>query len=244
MKLFMTSSPSGQYMEERKSPQPLNNDNNFVDNIKKIWKENSNGLLIAAFPNEFDMNDQMKAGLEKSFELSGLSVKEMNICDRRNFAEAEKLISNADFIILSGGHVPTENKFFKEIGLKEKIKNFEGIVIGISAGTMNCAERVYAQPEEDGESTDKNYKKFISGLGLTNINVIPHYQVTKNFTIDGQRLFEDVTYKDSIGEKFYALVDGSYIYSEKGKETLFGEAYLIAEGKTEKICSKGEKIIL
>ena len=109
---------------------------------------------------------------------------------------------------------------------------------------MNCAERVYAQPEEDGESTDKNYKKFISGLGLTNINVIPHYQVTKNFTIDGQRLFEDVTYKDSIGEKFYALVDGSYIYSEKGKETLFGEAYLIAEGKIEKICSKDEKIIL
>lgn len=166
MKLFMTSSPSGQYLEERKSPQPLNNDNNFVDNIKKIWKENSNGLLIAAFPDESDMNDQMKEGLKKSFELSGFSVKEFNVCDRRNFSEAEKLISNADFIILSGGHVPTENQFFKEIGLKEKIRNFKGIVIGISAGTMNCAERVYAQPEEEGESTDKTIKSLFRVWGL------------------------------------------------------------------------------
>ena len=47
----------------------------------------------------------------------------------------EKLL-NYDVILLAGGHVPTQNCYFKEIDLKEKIKDFQGIVIGISAGSM------------------------------------------------------------------------------------------------------------
>ena len=42
-------------------------------------------------------------------------------------------------IILRGGHVPTQNKFFEKIKLKERIKDFEGIIIGVSARYMNSA---------------------------------------------------------------------------------------------------------
>ena len=40
------------------------------------------------------------------------------------------------------------------------------MIFGISAGSMNSAEEVYAQPELEGESLDPNYVRFIPGLGL------------------------------------------------------------------------------
>ena len=66
-----------------------------------------------------------------------------------------------DVIFLGGGHVPTQNAFFHRIGLREKIRNFDGIVIGISAGSMNSADVVYAQPELPGEAADESYQRFL-----------------------------------------------------------------------------------
>ena len=45
-----------------------------------------------------------------------------------------------------------------------------------------------------------------------------------------------------MGNEFFALVDGSYIYSENGEELLFGEAYLIKDGEMEQISAEGECI--
>ena len=91
-------------------------------------------------------------------------------------------------VILGGGHVPTEKAFFDEIGLRDALlkgddrnaNGWDGIVMGISAGSMNCADIVYAQPEMPGEAADPSYQKFIQGLGLTDVNVLPHYQAVKN----------------------------------------------------------------
>ena len=67
---------------------------------------------------------------------------------------------------------------------------------GISAGSMNMAQTVYAQPEEPGEGIDPDYVRFFPGLDLTEVNVLPHYQKVKNDTVDGLRLFEDITLPD------------------------------------------------
>lgn len=147
-------------------------------------------------------------------------------------------------LILAGGHVPTQNKFFEKIHLKEHIKNFDGILIGISAGSMNCAEIVYAQPELEGESIDKEYKRFLYGLGITKLMVLPHYQNIKNDILDGKRLFEDITYADSYGKEFYALEDGSYFIIENNTIILFGAAYLIKDGMIKQICEKDKSIII
>jgi len=50
------------------------------------------------------------------------------------------MLYDYDVVILAGGHAPTQNAFFHKIKLKELLKIFDGIVIGISAGTMNCAD--------------------------------------------------------------------------------------------------------
>lgn len=149
-----------------------------------------------------------------------------------------------DAIILSGGHVPSQNVFFHRIGLKEQINKFEGIIITVSAGSMNSADIVYAGPELDGEAIDPNYQRWLPGLGLTDINIYPHYDDLKDDYLDGMRLMEDITYPDSFKHEIIALNNGSYILIENGVETIYGEAYLIKDGRIKQICEHGNSIVL
>ncbi len=96
----------------------------------------------------------------------------------------------------------------------------------------------------EGEAIDPLYERWISGLGLTGINIFPHFQSLKDDYLDGLRLIEDITYEDSVGHEILALNDGSYIMLEDGKVTLYGEAYMIKDRQHWKICSDGESIPL
>ena len=66
----------------------------------------------------------------------------------------------------------------------------------------------------------------------------------KDRMIDGKRLFEDVTYIDSIGNNFLSLVDGSYVLERGGETTLYGEAYAITDGKFFQISHEDEIVPL
>ncbi|MBQ7916093.1 MAG: Type 1 glutamine amidotransferase-like domain-containing protein [Firmicutes bacterium] len=212
--------------------------------MRQRWRPESNCLIICAYPDSYEGNDEMGETFYKAFNFHGLSIRRMVLCDSRNESELPHLLAESDFVILAGGHVPTENAFFQRIGLRELLQKFDGIVMGISAGTMNCAEVVYAQPEEPGESVDPEYQRFIPGLGLTDIMVLPHYQMVKGNILDGKRLYEDITFKDSMGHEFVVLVDGSYIMIEDDLRELHGEAYLIEDGSMRLICRENEMIII
>lgn len=241
---YLVSSPGGQYkVNGKRLPTSLNNDNEFVNHLKSHWKENARGLIVSASPELTEINDSIKNIFEQSFPMSGLSIAAFDICDVRNEEIIQK-ISEYDVVILAGGHVPTQNKFFCDINLREMLKQFDGILIGISAGTMNSAEVVYAQPELEGESTDPKYQRFLRGLGITNLMILPHYQDVKSDWMDGKRIMEDITYPDSYGRTFFALVDGSFIFIENGIQTLFGEGYMIKDGTLLQICGINEHICL
>lgn len=240
---FLTSSPcSNGVPQDIHIPCTLNEANEFVSNLSKYWKPDSKCLIVSADPGSFERNDEMAQTFEAAFSFHGLSLSGMTICDERNEADADNLVQESDVVVLAGGHVPTQNAFFQKIGLKSLMRNYDGIVIGISAGTMNSAETVYAQPELEGESIDPDYQRFIPGLGLTDVMVLPHYQMVKDIVLDGKRLFEEITYPDSMGRKFYALVDGSYLCVQDGQTRVYGEAYLIADGQISQICEVGERI--
>jgi dipeptidase E len=65
--------------------------------------------------------------------------------------------------------------------------------------------------------------------------ILPHYQMVKDYYLDGKRLYEDITYGDSYGQKFLVLTDGSYLMSEQGRESVWGESYVISDGKIKKL---------
>ena len=79
--------------------------------------------------------------------------------------------------------------------------------------------------------SSKEYKRFMEGLGITNKMIIPHYQDVKNDIVDGLRVMEDITYPDSMGKEFLALNDGSFLVSVDGEESVYGEAFIIKDGK-------------
>ena len=231
MVAILTSSLGGSYkVNGKRIPTCLQNENGLLDQIKKYWKPMSKVLIISAGPNHFIRNDNILFCQREAFVMSGLDAKFFDICDARNEEMAQN-ISEYDVIILAGGHVPTQNKFFKKIRLKQNLENFQGMLIAWSAGSMNCAAVVYAQPELEGEAVSKEYKRFMEGLGITNKMIIPHYQDVKNDIVDGLRVMEDITYPDSMGKEFLALNDGSFLVSVDGEESVYGEAFIIKDGK-------------
>lgn len=220
----------------------LNPENGFLDNLRSCLPPHPRALFICSDRDSFAMTDSFGRDFAAAFREADLEFSGYEVLDGRNAGKAQQLIWRSDLIILMGGHVPTQNRFFQEISLDKLISNFQGVVMGISAGSMNAAERVYAQPEAPGESAP-SFQRFLPGLGLTKLNILPHYQQAKNYTLDGMRLYEDVTFADSMGECFYSLVDGTYLLIEDDMTLLYGEAYRLQDGIMEQISQKDEIVL-
>lgn len=237
MKTILTSSFCGKVNTDGKRlPAKLPEKNGLLKRIQAVWKNDSKVMIISGSPEYYDKNDSVSFCLKGSFSLSNLSVSEVLMCDERNKEIVER-IPEMNVLILAGGHVPTQNSFMKTIGLKERLKDWDGLLIAWSAGSMNCAETVYAGPELPGEAIDPNYQRWISGLGITKINIFPHFEALRDEMLDGMRLIEDITYSDSMGHEIIALNDGSFVVADNGMETLYGEAYSIKNGEQKQICT-------
>jgi peptidase E len=233
---FLTSSPGGSYLEGGvRKPCRLSEENGLLDRLSAVWPEKARCLLICAEPDNSAENDGMRRNFLVSLPMSGLSLSSFVLCDSRSADALPSLLAESDVVILSGGHTLTQNRFFRRLGLKDLIRSFDGVLIGISGGSMNSAKVVYAQPEWEGDFEDPSYERFPEGLGLTDIMILPHYQLLKDQVLEGKRLIEDVALPDSMGRTFYALPDGSYVQLKDGKSEIVGEAYVIHDGSIRRL---------
>ena len=239
MTLFITSSP---YIEGA-DRAILNPDNDFVTRLQYVLPPNPRALFVCSDPDSHDLTCRFGADTVSAFCLAGLAFSSYTVLDGANMHMAASLVKNADLIIFAGGHVPTQNRFLRKCGLAKILKGFHGVVMGISAGSMNLATTVYAQPEEPGESRG-TFPRFIPGLGLTDVNILPHYQKVKDYTLDGKRLYEDITYTDSWGQNFLALPDGSYVYQDEKELTVHGKSIWIRNGIAQLLTKDGEAMDL
>ena len=235
---FLTSSPCVE------GSPALNPANGFVDELKKALPGPCRALFVCSDPDRPGLTYGFAEDMAGSFGEIGITFTAAEVLERENQDRYGELVGRADLIFLVGGHVPTQNEFFQEIDLREELRNWDGVLVGVSAGSMNAAGVVYAQPEEPGEAVDPEYRRFLPGLGLTKTMLLPHYQMVKDNVLDGLRLYEDITYADSVGRRFYVLVDGSYLLGKDGGEELRGEAYLIENGALTQICRENERITL
>ena len=214
------------------SKMELHNEYHWFEDLLKHLHFPCHALLVASSPDEIEKTRRYAQEIVDVVEKHGLSLSGFDILDRNSARCIKELIDKADMIIAMGGHVPTQNAFFQEIDLKKHLQEFRGIWIGSSAGSMNSATLVYAQPELEGEVIDSAYQRFVPGLGLTEKMILPHYSSWKNEVVDGFRLLEDVTYPDSQGHTFYLMEDGSYVLgdTEEKKEEVIGNYYVLRDG--------------
>jgi len=239
VKLFLTSFSGGfGKVNGQRVPCEFNRANGFFDLLKEKLPPVIRCLMIASDPLGYERNDEVASNLKGGFALDGFKAERVDICDNRSMALVERL-HEYNLVFLTGGHVPTQNKFFNKINLKLHLQNYDGVIIGMSAGSMNCADIVYAQPEDEGEAINPGYDRYLNGLCLTSINVLPHFEILRDSTLDGLRVLEDICLPDSIARPFYGIPDGTFIYIEDGQTTLFGEAFYFEGGNFTKICENG-----
>lgn len=226
MILYLTSNPFAY--------GKFNPANDFITQLSRDWRAGGACLLISANPQNLENNDRIRDDFASALLASDMTFCAFDVCDYRAPELADRL-GDYSVVFLSGGHVPTQNKFLEEISLRKKIKDFGGIIFGVSAGSMNCAATVYAIPELEGEATSKKYKRYLKGLALTDLMVIPHYYSALEAEVDGKAVIGDLALCDSRGKTFYGLPDGSYFVKRGAITTLFGEGYIITDGKIQKI---------
>ena len=240
MTLYLTGSPT------RFGEPSFTTDNGFLADVKASLAEvtgpgrNPRVLLVSAAPDDKGFTDSVKKGMSQCIHRSGIRTASVSMLERSNAGKAGELVKQADWIILCGGHVPTQNRFIHEIGLRELMEGFQGVVMGCSAGSMNCAEDVYSHPELPGEATDPDYKRWLKGLGLTDINLVPHFEQVRYAQVDGLRLFEDIAFPDSWGHRFYTFRDGGYVKVKDGRAILYGEAFKITRGAMHRISEENK----
>ena len=241
MFLFLTGSPT------RFGEPAFTRDNGFLAEVQAALAQVTGPgrrprvLLVSAAPDDEGFTASVKKGMSDCIHASGIRTESITMLDRHNAAKTPELVKKADWIVLCGGHVPTQNRFLHEIGLKELLRDFPGVVMGCSAGSMNCADKVYSHPELPGEATDPHYRRWLRGLGLTDIQLIPHFEQVRYATVDGLRLFEDIAFPDSWGHRFYTFRDGGYVIRKPGKRPeLRGEAFEITRGAMRRISEENK----
>ena len=218
----------------------LNPANGFADAFRAAVPQPCRMLFVASDPDAPGETDGNVGNMCRDFQSGGVALAEVRLLDRRTQSQAAALVQWADCIVLMGGHVPTQIRFFHEICLRELLQRFQGVVLGISAGSMNSAEVVYVQPELPGEALDPGFERFTEGLGLVSVMLLPHHHTAKERWLDGMRLFEDITFGDSHGHVFWSIPDGSYLYVDAAHQEIRGEAWRIQDGTIQQVSTDGE----
>lgn len=234
MVIFLTSSFITFQPAEEYKPLPIADANGFCNNLRLYWKEKVNFLVIASNPDDPFGNDHVVEELYDAFMLSDFSINKIKCFDSREKESLEDCLRWADVIFLAGGHGPTANEFINRIGLKELINDpsiFDGILIGLSAGSINLAKEAYIIPELPEEVGNPDYVKVYPGLGLTNISMIPHSQYYSQIKINDKNIIYDIAMEDSYSRDFYLIPDGSYFVIRNGVTEFFGYGSIMENGQ-------------
>ena len=148
---ILTSSFNNYYvLDNKKIAQQLDNKNNIVECIKDNLKDNQTMLFIPSDINDKEKTNMYSSILFESFKISGILFEEYIVLD--DISKTKEYVDKASLIFLSGGDTYIQNKLFSKMNLKQCLKNYDGLIIGQSAGTINMATKAYNSPEEMEQS--------------------------------------------------------------------------------------------
>ncbi len=232
-KLFFTSNTKHYHkINGEKFPNEVDNTNGIVNQIKQLMTSNNGILYVAASPDDSEKVDSYASLIFNGLKLSDITFSEYFVLDNRTKNNASEYVKKSNVIFLSGGDTYIENEFFNQIHLKELLQDFDGIIIGQSAGSINMAESAYNSPEE-GDSSEPIY---FDGLGLSSINIEPHFVLDTNGFDEMQIYQRNHLLKESKTRPIYALCDGSHILETDKSIKIYGKAFLIKDSIITQIC--------
>jgi len=84
--------------------------------------------------------------------------------------EAQRLVLDSDMIFLLGGNPFLQQELYTSKGLTPLLQNYNGVIMGMSAGAMNMSKNIIITPCSE-EYPDFDIRP---GLNLSNISIYPH----------------------------------------------------------------------
>ena len=236
IKILMSDFKHYHKLNGEKVANKLDNSNGIVDQIKNSLNGNNTLLFIASSPDDKEKIELYTKLLFEGLKLSGISFNEYLVLDSSTVNNAQEYIDKANMIFLSGGDTYIQNEFFKRINLREKLEKFNGLIIGQSAGAINMADDVFNSPEE----MENSEPVFFKGLGLTSINIEPHFMLDDSNFDESEKYQRNAILSESNNRKIYGQCNGSHILIDNdGTATIYGETYLISNGKISLACENG-----
>ncbi|MES1042505.1 MULTISPECIES: Type 1 glutamine amidotransferase-like domain-containing protein [Peribacillus] len=168
--------------------------------LSKMIKRDAK-LLIIPFATDNSRYESWMASIRQAFSImDNISVDLLN--EDLSDKEMKKSIKEHDILYFIGGKPERLIHVIEEKGLVPIIKDFQGLIIGYSAGSLAfCNDCIITK--------DKDYPEtvVINGLGLVGFSVEVHYEDR----IDGELFLL------SNERKIYAIPNGSAIFSKNGE---------------------------
>ena len=194
------------------------------DCIKKDLLVYESLVFISSSPLGYDASDFYSNVNKNWFSTIGINFRKCYLLDNRiERNRSIDLLKNASCIFLMGGRTREQIKYVNENNFMKPLQNYNGVIMGISAGAINLSINSLSFGRSENEETTIMY----NGIGITEKIIFPH------FDINGEENNEIKEY--SKDHCIYGLCDYSAII-EKGNDTkLIGEIYKIHNRKIDKI---------
>lgn len=117
------------------------------------------------------VRNQYLPRFSKYFENVGIIFDEVTlITPDSSQLESQEKIKNADFIMLMGGNPFEQKKMCNNLGLLPLLKDYDGLMLGFSAGAMFMSRNIIITPCSD-EYPDFRIEE---GLNLDKLSIYPH----------------------------------------------------------------------
>lgn len=188
--------------------------------LKKDIKNNYTITFIATTFDDYERNDLYYNNLIKHFKNIDITFSKTHLIDNRVSKDLSKdYILKSNIVFLMGGDTKKQIDSIKEYDLFETLKSKEGIILGVSAGSMNQSSRVVYK---------NDYNNYViedyEGLGYIDINIYPHLDFNNIDYL--KEVFEVSNYTKTV-----ALPNDSFIRIENNNIDFVGEYYTIQNSK-------------
>lgn len=149
---------------------------------------------------------------KEHFKNVGIKFEQINlITPELSSEQAKEVIKNASFIMITGGNPFHLKDMCKELDILDELKNYQGIMLGYSAGAMLMSKYIIIVPCSE-EYPDFHIEE---GLNLDNLSIYPHNNIDSEIYPEYIDVEGEVTRKDDLvrvsGEygEFFLLQDNN-----------------------------------
>jgi len=184
-------------------------------------------FIASEFLHGHDRTDRYFVHFRRLLEEAGIRFADSYVIDGRMTPQtAREAAACADVLWLSGGNTPRAFACLLEYGLDEVIRRHPGVIIGMSAGSINLA-RTAVCSLTCGHSRQEIYP----GLGCVDITVEPHFKpdaVSEELLTLSRRI------------PLTGLCDEASIIVENGVPAYCGDVFSIVDGHVSRLHSSAD----